>query len=413
MRGLRRPEGDQYTEVKQALEMINQMLDQMSAAQVSQPAKGAQRTQKENGKDFDELIQQKRQEPAKSQDGKDQTVQKKDTPKESASDAPQNGKAPGEEEVPEDAAAVLAAMMFQPQQEVVQTAEVQTGETAAPAAVESAELLVDTAPVQGETGQTAPETQTVEVQPQVEPQQETAAAQTAPQADTAPQQTQQVSEAPEQVQQETQAPVQETAPEADHASAQTERAPVQAEQNVQADQTEETPVEAPLFQPEMEATPVKVAEPVVNPENPVPIESDEAPRDIVDVMEQCLPQDGQESIAVIRVEPENLGPVTMHLTRDAEGVIHMVLEALNPKTAALLDKHAAEIQNIAADNTRQEVRVEIKSEQSQPFPENWKENQEQQQRQQQRQEQRQEERSEPMEDFVHRLRLGLTGAEGV
>lgn len=404
-------------EVTQALEMINQMLDQMSAAQFDQPARSAGQTRKGEGRDFDDLLQQKRGETSKPGDGQqDQAVQGQDASRQPAqADQPQMA---DQEEVPEDAMAVLAAMMFQPQQQQqveVQAGPAQTAEAAAPVeGAEVAEMLTQAAPEQGEVLQTAPQqgqqqAAAVEAQDgeQVQEQQRVDAPQEAPAAaaaegDSAPQQVRETDQAPRQEQRQDDG--EQSAPEARHVEAAHERTPVHAEQQVETAQ-EEAPVETPLFQPEMESAPVKVAENVVNPEDPVPLDSAETPERVVDVMEQCLQQDGTEKIAVIQVEPENLGPVTMRLTRDAEGVIHMVLEALNPKTAELLDKHAAEIQNIAASNTREDVRVEIKSEQSQPFPENWKENQEQQQRQQQRQQR--EDRSEPLEDFVHRLRLGL------
>jgi len=405
------------TEVKKRVEMINQMLDQLTAAQLSQTAPSQDRQQSKDGVDFDGLLQQKRQEaerPAQSQDKQD--AQKADAPKAEAG-KPQAAQQGQEDEVPEDAAAVLAAMMLQPQQQA-EAPQVQAVREAAPV-VEAVEAPIEAAPQQQDAAvQAAPQETAQVVQTQMEVQTPAEAPQAAEQA--APQQVSQQVQTPEQPQ--TEAPAEQAAPEtAVQAAPQEGRAEGQAAEadaaadagQTQQDETAgEVPVETPVFQQAMDAAPVKVAEPVLNPENPVHIEGEEAPQGIVDAMQQCMDTGKEESIGVIQIEPENLGPVTMRLTRDGDGVIHMVLEALNPKTAALLDKHAANIQNIAAENTHQEVRVEIKSEQNQPFPENWKDGQNQHgQQQQQRQGQQREEREASMEDFMHRLRLGLTGTD--
>lgn len=416
--------GKTKTEVKKRVEMINQMLDQLAAAQLSQTAPSQDRQQGKDGVDFDGMLQQKRQEAERPAQGQDkQGVQKEDAPKAEV-EKPQAAQQGQEDEVPEDAAAVLAAMMLQPQQQA-EAPQVQAVQEAAPA-VEAVEAPVEAMPQQQDVAvQAAPQEAAQTVQPQVQVQVQAQDTAVTPQAaeQAAPQQVTQQVQTPEQPQAE--APAEQAAPEtvvqatpqegrADGQAAETDVTAADAGQAQDGETAEEIPVEAPVFQQEMEAAPVKVAEPVLNPENPVHIEGEEAPQGIVDAMQQCMDGGKEESIGVIQIEPENLGPVTMRLTRDGDGVIHMVLEALNPKTAALLDKHAADIQNIAAENTHQEVRVEIKSEQNQPFPENWKDGQNQhgqQQEQQQRQGQQREERRPSMEDFMHRLRLGLVGSD--
>lgn len=406
--------GKEKSEVKKRVEMINQMLDQLTAAQLSQTAPGQDRQQGKDGVEFNDLLQQKRQEAERPAQGQDKRGVQEEAPKPEA-EKPQAAQQGQQDETPEDAVAVLAAMMLQPQQQA-ETPQVQIAQDAAPV-VEAAGTPIEAVPQEPVVIQAAPQAAAEAVQPQLQAQDtgpvpQAAAEQAAPQQVAA-----QEVQTPAQPQAE--APIEQAAPEtvvqaapqegkAEGQAAEADVAAADAGQAQEGETAEEVPVEAPVFQQEMDAAPVKVAEPVLNPENPVHIEGEEAPQGIVDAMRQ-LDAGQEESIGIIQIEPENLGPVTMRLTRDGDGVIHMVLEALNPKTAELLDKHAANIQNIAAENTHQEVRVEIKNEQAQPFPENWKDGQNQhgQQQQQQRQGQQREDREASMEDFMHRLRLGI------
>lgn len=385
------------------MEVTKQSLDQVTAAQYSQTPQARRSDREAQGTDFDELLQRKHQETAEpdksaGQDG--QNVRDREQagaaePEQDAADAT------GIEEVPEDAKAVLAAMLLQPQQtgepEAVQ-AQAQP-ETAAVAAVTA----------QGEGAQQAVAGTAQPEQAQAQPEQDSAAQQVPGQAAQGTQQT------PEQARQ-TGASHTENAAQAPQAQAQSAAAPerdaaipVSSERSAarQDGEPDAQLVEAPVFQQVEDAVPVKVAEPVLNPENPLPIEDDQAPRQMAELFTRSV--DNGDTIGVIRLTPENLGPVTMTISRDAQGALHMALEALNPRTAQLLEKHSANIERIAAESTRQDVHVEIRSERGQPFPENWKENGNGQQQHQQQGRRQEQDAKEPAQDFMHRLRLGLDG----
>lgn len=384
------------------MELLNQVLDQTLTAQLPQMGKN-RRVSQDTATGFDELLQGKQQstDTVKDKTQDDQTVQGKDEQPQTE-DTPKPADAPKEdEEVPEDAKSILAAMMAQPQQIDVNVDEAQ------PETAEVLPELAETAPEQMtlQSEEAVPVLDMAQTEKPVEVQTQSAAPeQTAPQ--TARQeelgQTEVVSRPEE---------VTEVQPKrVDNAGTETvgEETVEAAPEETQEEQTQEVP----LFEgvPE-ETTPIKVADPapVVNQDSPVSIESEEAPGQIAEVMITAA-EDGSE-VSLIRISPENLGPVQMTLTRDTEGVLHMSLEALNPKTQTLLQKHAGEIQNILANSYHEEARVEVK-ESEQPFPQQWQNNQEQQQQQQQQQRQN---REQPQEnaphDFLQRLRLGLVGEE--
>ncbi len=368
--------------------MIDQVIDRMLATGTAQPAK-PRKSDGESAVAFDQLLQQKRQtsgETAEAQDRRPVQEKKDDAPK--AEDTKGQAKAEEGEEIPDDAKAVLAAMMLQPQQELqpeeapaaqAVTAVVEVAAETAEVPVEAAPETVRTAQVQTEAPQTAQDQgETVQI-----PQQ---AADQAPEtAEVMPQQvrTQDVGQG--------------------HAEdVQVYSAPERAEDDG------EQSVEVPLFQQETveDAVPVKVAEPVLNPESPVHIESAEAPQELAQVIVTGM-EDGSE-VSIIRIEPENLGPVQLTLTRDADGTLRLALEAADPKTTALLEKHASHVQDIMAGDLKQEVRVEVKQN-DKPDRQDWDGGQGRHQQEQQRRHQKAEEQDD--HDFLQRLRLGLIGPE--
>ena len=115
----------------------------------------------------------------------------------------------------------------------------------------------------------------------------------------------------------------------------------------------------------------------------------------------------------IQLTPANLGSITIDLTRHASGALEVVIHASNNKAAGLLNQHLdglhAALQSYGNNQT---VHVEVQRGQ---------EGQEQHMFQQadpdgrgQQQHQRQEDRQEAEdsgEDFLQKLRLGLTGLE--
>jgi len=100
--------------------------------------------------------------------------------------------------------------------------------------------------------------------------------------------------------------------------------------------------------------------------------------------------------------------VQVTFSRSRDGALQILMEAANPKTAALLQKNAGEIQNLLSEALHAEARVEVRQS-DKLFPDQWDGHQQQQQRQNQGQ--RREQEKEDVDDFMHRLRLGLTGLE--
>ncbi len=393
------------------MEITNQTADLMAAAAkaVSLPQGAKAQKAEAGGKDFDSMIRQKYQESGKSQDAG--TAQKQETGK--TEDAAPKGEEPavesGEDQTNE-ARQLLAAMLYQnPAAAAVEDTPVQTEETAqavtGAVVVEAAvtpetqpqALPADAQPQEG-TQQLQPETAAVQIQPQ---EQQTAE----------PVRTQEAAQAPEELQtrQEVQTP-QETGPRQD---AQLQEAPETEVRAVRQDaqpqesgekdaQNGETPMEAPLFQ-NVEAAPVKVAD--AQPEQ-VELEAPEGPENLANTLKNAL--DKGLSVCVIQLKPDNLGVVQVTFSRSRDGALQVLMEAASPKTAALLQKNAGEIQNILSEAMHAEARVEVRQS-DKLFPDQWDGHQQQQQ--QQNRGQRRGQEKEDLDDFMHRLRLGLTGLD--
>lgn len=121
-----------------------------------------------------------------------------------------------------------------------------------------------------------------------------------------------------------------------------------------------------------------------------------------------------ESMVRIQLTPENLGSVTVEITRSAEGLIRVALNAHSGETRSLLERHAGELQGLLSSRTQQDVEVNVQQ------------NQESQQNQNQhpydgrsghgqsgQEERRQSRREQPEhgQDFMQQLRLGLIPAD--
>ena len=66
-----------------------------------------------------------------------------------------------------------------------------------------------------------------------------------------------------------------------------------------------------------------------------------------------------ESMVRIQLNPENLGSVTVEITRSAEGLIRVALSAHSGETRGLLERHAGELQGMIANRTQQDVEVNV------------------------------------------------------
>ncbi len=121
-----------------------------------------------------------------------------------------------------------------------------------------------------------------------------------------------------------------------------------------------------------------------------------------------------ESRVEIKLTPEYLGSVTVEISRNSDGLVHVVLSAESVHTQGLLQRHASNLQGILADHGQQTVQVEVQRQQEgeqadnrQNFYDGHNGSQGQQHQKEQRQHPRQN------DDFLHQLRLGLIPMEAV
>ncbi len=183
---------------------------------------------------------------------------------------------------------------------------------------------------------------------------------------------------------------------------------VKTQENLTEDteaETEEMPVEAPLFE-HVKAAPIKVAE---APGKPVDVQANDASQQIADKLD--IPLQAGESRAVISLTPENLGHVTVEITRAGDGSLSVVLSASTSKAASLLEHHSTGLQQLLAANNDAEVRIEVRGgqeDQPQYMDPNGRNGQQQSQQQHQQQQHREEHQ---VQDFIQQLRLGLVSFE--
>ncbi len=116
-----------------------------------------------------------------------------------------------------------------------------------------------------------------------------------------------------------------------------------------------------------------------------------------------------DSKLTLQLTPENLGAVTVELTRGADGALRVVLSAERLQTQGLLEKHMSGLQTLLANNSQEPVQIEVQRQQeAQPYNNhsydgssgNGKGGYQQQEQNQQQQRQQ-------GNDFLQQLRLGL------
>ena len=120
-----------------------------------------------------------------------------------------------------------------------------------------------------------------------------------------------------------------------------------------------------------------------------------------------------ESVVRIQLNPENLGSVTVEITRSAEGIIRVALNAHSGETRSLLERHAGELQGLLSSRTQQSVEVNVQRQQEsqQNQNHNYDGHNGHAQDGEQRQRRQQQEQSDSV-DFIQQLRLGLIPADG-
>ena len=162
----------------------------------------------------------------------------------------------------------------------------------------------------------------------------------------------------------------------------------------------------PLFH-DVKAAPVKVGEAERAPETQQAGVARQVDYGVAQALEKG------ESMVRIQLEPENLGSVTVEITRSAEGIIRVALNAHTGETRNLLERHAGELQGLISSRTQQSVEVNVQRQQESQQNQNHNydgsnghgQDGEHHQRRQQR------EQSDGV-DFIQQLRLGLIPADG-
>lgn len=162
---------------------------------------------------------------------------------------------------------------------------------------------------------------------------------------------------------------------------------------------------------DVEAVPVKVGEAYEE-------EQAEAP-DVAQQIDVQLAQalERGESMVRIRLNPENLGEVTVEISQSTDGILRVALSAHSGETRSLLERHAGDLQGLLNSRTQQAVEVDVQRGQESQQNQN-------QQRQQsydgrnghaqdgREQERRQRRSHTSSQDFMQQLRLGLIPMDG-
>ena len=204
--------------------------------------------------------------------------------------------------------------------------------------------------------------------------------------------------------------VQEAAPEQQAETMEKPRQELPEEVEAVEAETDEEPkaeaaeVEQPVFH-EVHSTPVKVGETYET----VDTEKPDMEQKLTDIIQAAV-QNGAEKVE-IRLAPQNLGSLTIEMTKDVNGVLQVVLHAVNPKTENLLNQHMNGLQAALRGYSQDEVRIEVQrgdESQDQHFRQADPDGRGNQQRQQQ-QERHEEEHTG--DAFMQKLRLGLFGDE--
>ena len=160
----------------------------------------------------------------------------------------------------------------------------------------------------------------------------------------------------------------------------------------------------PVFH-DVKAVPVKVGEVYDAPETEKP----DVVRQVDNGVAQALEKG--ESLVRIQLNPENLGSVTVEITRSAEGIIRVALNAHSGETRNLLERHAGELQGLLSSRTQQSVEVSVQRQQESQQNQNHNyDGHNGHARDGERQHRRQ--KQDGSVDFIQQLRLGLIPADG-
>jgi flagellar hook-length control protein FliK len=131
-------------------------------------------------------------------------------------------------------------------------------------------------------------------------------------------------------------------------------------------------------------------------------QTEDVDQQVVEQLTEGLSQG--ESTVEVKLSPRSLGDVTVKVTTQTDGTLHIALSADNIHTKALLEQHTANLESLVSTQTQRPVQVEVsqrQQEQQDSLQQDDRNSQSGYQQQQQRQHQ------QSSEDFLQKLRLGL------
>ena len=401
----------------------NPMMDQLlvNTAAQAPAAPNARPAQDAEKPDFDSMVHQKRSAGEKAE-AKEQKPAKADAKKDVKGDAPQE-----QEPVTDEQYAIAAAMMFQAQPDARYTAiQAETAAAAPEHAVETVQAVDAEASVElPETpvGTEVPAEQIAEAVPETaETTVETTEVPQRRQADAVPAETrQQPAEARREAVETPEARPEQRAQQAE--TRDTAAEPVRAEQRIEAvrpvrsentgSETEDEAdaaqlaQETPLFE-NIEAPVIKVAEAT----RPIPLEAENGVEQLGNEIDNIVVNSVDTNRIEITLTPENLGKLTVEITRGTDGTLNIVLHATTECAANLLEKGADSLRQALAANSGREAQIEVRgsSETQQQFHNPYGRNDQERQQQQQQQNRRRTEQHSA-QDFLQQLRLGLVDVD--
>jgi flagellar hook-length control protein FliK len=177
--------------------------------------------------------------------------------------------------------------------------------------------------------------------------------------------------------------------------------------NTQKDDTADiTVTEAPAAEPQpifhqVQSHMIKVGE---TAKSDASEEASDIGQQIADQLSGALEQ-GDTKVQV-QLTPQSLGSVTVDVTQQKDGTLHIVLSAENSHTRALLGQHTEALQGLLSGQSQKPVQVEVSRSQEQQ-----RQNQSYDGRngnsQQNAQQEQQHRQNRHDEDFLQQLRLGL------
>ncbi len=352
------------------MEVKNPMVDQMLVNAVAQSPANAKPTKDAEQNDFGSMVNQKRSESEKPEAKAQKPEQKTAERAETAEDATVK---PTDEKY-----AIAAAMMYQavpdPRYAAIQNETAEMAETAEMPQLPQMQELAEEPELAGELTQ--------EIEAPVE----------------------QTLNAMQTVRTDAQPMTQETRTEIE-----TPRiADVEAsEETTDEDnaETAQTMQEAPLFE-RVDAPVVKVAE----VSRPIPLEAENGVEQLGDELGLVINSADANRVEVT-LTPQNLGKLTVEITRGNDGTLNVVLHATTERAANLLEKGMDGLRQMLSTSSQREVQVQVRgNEETQqqflnPDGQNDQENRQQQQQNRRRDEQR------STQDFMQQLRLGLVDVD--